>query len=231
MGILQKLKGNGLKLSQLARSQDIHVSEASRHLQRLGDVGLVHRDGDGQYRLTNYGQLVLSQLNGIEAVSKNATYFSQCDTSVLPDEFISRFGELIEGKALINISDQLNAIDYALKGAEHFIWAMSSQNLNITNQAIVAKAKEGLDIRFIAPEGIFLPNSVAPIPTTLRGISKRELKKVEMTILVTDNIAGFGLPTSDGKLLTHSLAGTDPRFRKWCGDLFKYHWERARPFG
>ncbi|KAF5045443.1 hypothetical protein DSECCO2_481130 [anaerobic digester metagenome] len=231
MRILRRLEENSLNLSQLADSQDLHVSDAFRHLHRLSDAGLVQKDGEGQYHLTHYGQLILGQLKGIEALTKNEEYFSKCSTSMLPYEFISRIGELVEGTALATIPDELNAIEGAIKMADQYIWAMSSHNLNITNPQIIAKAKAGVNIRFIAPEGIYLPDSVAPIPTTLPGINKRELKKVEIMILVTDHVAGFGLPTPDGKLLTHSLVGTERRFMKWCEDLFKYYWERARPYG
>ena len=45
--ILQELKERSMKLSDIARSLDNHVSETSRHLQRLRELGLVQKEGEG----------------------------------------------------------------------------------------------------------------------------------------------------------------------------------------
>jgi predicted transcriptional regulator len=79
MKILSNLSKEALKLSHLAQRQDMTVTEASRHLQRLNDADLISKDVKNLYKITPYGRLILSLLPTlgsclkIGCISKNMT--------------------------------------------------------------------------------------------------------------------------------------------------------------
>jgi predicted transcriptional regulator len=100
MDILVKLNRKPMKLSHIAPELKITVAEASRHLQRLSDTGLIQKNSDGLYAVTPYGSLVLSLMPGLDFTSRNRGYFSEHLVSVIPHKFRNRIGELATGTLL-----------------------------------------------------------------------------------------------------------------------------------
>ncbi|HUS78647.1 MAG TPA: winged helix-turn-helix domain-containing protein [Patescibacteria group bacterium] len=66
MGELQKGSAN---ITGLSRAMDISTQEVSRHVSRFLECDVVHRGGSGSYWLTPYGELVLSQIQGLSFTS------------------------------------------------------------------------------------------------------------------------------------------------------------------
>jgi predicted transcriptional regulator len=230
MSILLALQQHRLRLSQISRRLDLTVAEASRHLHRLSEARLIEKDTTGSYEVTQYGKLVLSLLSGLGFVIKHQDYFLEYDVSCLPDEFVGRMGELTNGEFGADIFRNIELTEKEFREAEEFIWVMSDQILKSLIPVVAGKVKQTFDTRFIFPETVMPPDSKAPIPSTLPGIQKRVLPKVEAIVIVTDKAAGFCLPNSNGRIDYRNLNGNDSKFRKWCKDLFLYYWEKAKPF-
>lgn len=231
MMIMLELQRQTSRLSNLSRKLRLTTPEASRHLQRLSEAGLIKRDADGLYGLTPFGTLVMSQLSGLDFAAKNRVYFMEYDTSCLPYDFISRIGELSEGKFLGETFRVLEESQRRFREAEEFIWVLSDRNLALLTPVLVEKMESSIDLRFILPsDNAFPPDSVAPLPSTMPGVQKRVLPRVDLTLAVTEKHAGFGLPLPGGKLDYRSFIGDDSKFHKWCKDLFMYYWEKAKPF-
>jgi predicted transcriptional regulator len=57
--ILNELKGEALKMQDVARRLDVTATEAFRQLERLSAALLVARQPDGTYTITAYGKLML----------------------------------------------------------------------------------------------------------------------------------------------------------------------------
>ncbi len=230
MGILLELERNRFRLSQLARKLNLTVTEASRHLSRLSEARLIQKSVDGSYRLTDYGRLVLSQLSGINFLTKHQGYFLEYDTSCLPYEFAGRIGELENAEFGDNIYGNLESTENGFREAEEFIWVLTDQIVKALIPPVIEKVKHPFDFRFICPEAIMPSDDKAPLPSTFSGVQKRVLPKVNMIVIVTDKASGFCLPHRNGKLDYRNFSGTDVKFRKWCKDLFLHYWNKARPF-
>lgn len=230
MQILSQLQSGRLKLSQVSRHLGLTVSEVSRHLQRLNDSGLIQKGGDGRYGVTPYGELVLSQLGGLDFVSKHREYFMEYDVSRLPYQFIDRLGELSEGTFGEEIFGNLEYAEHEFREAEEFVWVMSDQILKSLIPVIMEKVKQPFDFRFICPQAVMLPDSKAPLPTTMPRVQKRVLPEVDLVVVVTDKASGFCLPQRSGRIDYRNLHGDDTKFRKWCTDLFLHYWRKAKPF-
>lgn len=229
INIMLELQRNRLKLTQVSRRLDLTVTEASRHLQRLSEAGLIRKDSDRQYNLTPYGELVLSLLSGLGFASTHQDYFCEYDVSCLPYEFVNRLGEVREGtyvaEALKNLAEGENRI----REAQKFVWILTDQVLASSIPLLAEKMKPPFDLRIILPEGLFPPESKSQLPSKMPTIQKRVLPKVNVLVVLTDKYAVFCLPNWRGKIDYTGFSGEDPKFHKWCKDLFLYYWEKAKP--
>lgn len=228
--ILMELQKQKMKLSHISRRLDLTVTETSRHLQRLSEAKLARKDADGLYGLTPYGELSLSLLSGLGYATKHQDYFLEYDLSVLPRKFISRIGELEGGVFGHDIYGNLELMASELRKANEFIWILSDQIIKSLVPIVAEKVNRPFDFRFISREGVMPPDSMAPMPTTMIGVQKRFLPKVNVIVVVTDKAAGFCLPRQDGTMDYRNFNGTSETFRNWCKDLFLDYWEKARSF-
>ena len=225
MAILRRLTEEPLKLSHIASRLDLTVTEASRHLQRLGDNCLIRKDSDGLYTVTPYGALVLSLVPGLDFASRNRDYFLDHDVSILPREFVDRIGVLskctFRGDTISNFAYE----EGMFKEAKEFIWALADQVHWSAPPIINERVLAGVEFHTIIPENIVPPVGYRPA----EGVERRLLPKVDVIVIVTDKEAVFGLPYLNGKMDYSWFGGKEPSFLKWCRDLHEYYWERAKP--
>jgi len=97
----------------------------SRHLSRLTENGLTTRRTDGLLELTPYGMLVLRQLNAVEFSSKHREYFIGYVLSGLPDEFVSRMGELRGCTLNLDVMVSIHRVQKVLQEAEEYVWDLN----------------------------------------------------------------------------------------------------------
>jgi len=225
MTILKNLLKERLKLSHIAKKQDITATEASRHLQRLSDARLIQKDENGFYHLTKYGELNLSLLDSLFFTSGNRQYFLDHDASVLPYQFINRLGELSVSSFQGDFITTFAYVEGMMRQAEEYVYAMEEQ-FHVNAPPIVAeKMKLGVDIRTILPKTIVPPPGFRPAA----GVERRLLPSVKINLFVTDKEAVFGLPNLDGRIDYSVFVSKDPKFRKWCVDLFMHYWDQGKP--
>jgi len=229
INILLELQKSRLKLSHVSQRLDLTVTEASRHLHRLSEAKIIEKDIDGLYGLTSYGELSLSLLSGLGFVNNHKDFFLEYDVSCLPYEFIDRIGELGGGKYGGEILGNIELIENEFKKADEFIWVISDQILKSLIPIVIEKIKQPFDFRFISSQKVIPFDNIAPLPSTLGGVQKRMLPKVDIIVVVTDKAAGFCFPQKNGKIDYRNFNGNDIKFCKWCKDLFIYYWEKAKP--
>jgi predicted transcriptional regulator len=225
MNVMLELQRQRLKLSQVSKKLDMTVTEASRHLQRLCDSMLVRKDVDGLFEVTKLGELVIQLLSAPRFILDNKQYFMEHDVSVLPYEFINRIGELSVSSLQTDIISNFAYEEKMLQAAEEFSWAMSNQVHWNAPPIITERMKRGVKLRSIIPENIVPPTGYRPAS----GVERRTMPSVDLRIILTDKEAMFGLPLSNGKMDYTQFLSRDPKFLRWCKDLFLYYWEKAEP--
>jgi predicted transcriptional regulator len=224
--LIMTLQKERQKLSHIAKRQNMTITEASRHLQRLFDAKLVGKDSDGLYYTTPFGDLALIQLNGLLFTSDHVDYFIDHDVSQLPYEFVDRFGELQPAQLDYDSVRVLSNAEQIFREAEEYIWLQSYQVLVYSTSLIGEKIKEGIDFRFICPNDIQYPPGFKPIPEMIGR--QRYLSTISCRVLVTDKEAQLCLPHSGGKIDIAAFTSKETKFIKWCRDLFIYGWDRAK---
>ena len=229
ISIMQELQKNELKLSHLSKKLNLTVTETSRHLQRLSDTKLIQKTPEAKYRLTSYGKLVLTQISGLDFISKHQKFFLDYDLSCLPYKFVNRIRELGEAAFGNDIYGNLDMMAKELRRAEKLVWILSDQIIDSLVEIMLKKVNKDFDFRFISPLTVMRPDSSAPMPTTMPGVKKRVLPKVDFIVVVTDQAAGICLPRQGGAMDYRNINAENPMFRGWCMDLFLHYWDIAKP--
>jgi len=70
--------------------------------------------------------------------------------------------------------------------------------------------------------------AISRLPLTMQGVQKRALPRIGVLIVMTENYAIFCLPRHGDKFDYAGFTGSDPKFYKWCQDLFLYYWSKAK---
>jgi len=125
--ILYTLKETPLTVTSLSRELGLTTQETSRHLSRLGDAGLTHKDPEGNHHLTPYGLMSLNQLRGFRFTCSHRDYFRTHDVTRLPLEFVARIGELEPCTYVDDVMVVFHRIEQAFKEAEEYVWRMTDR--------------------------------------------------------------------------------------------------------
>jgi predicted transcriptional regulator len=225
MNIMHSLLKERLKLSHVSKKLDMTVTEASRHLQRLSDIQLIEKDVDGMFGPTPYGDLAFKLLSSLDFISNNRQYFLEHDVSGLPDEFISRINELCTCRLNSDVVSVLPYVNTMIQDANDYIWILSyGRTLPNTLPIVEDKINNGVSLRRIHPEDI-IPSPNSPFLKDPR----RTLQNIDIRIIMNEKEAMCSFPLMNGNVDYTSFIGKDPKFHKWCKDVFLHYWEMSNP--
>jgi predicted transcriptional regulator len=225
------------RLSQLTTKLSATPQETSKHLMRLRDAKLVEKDSDGFFGLTAFGKIILNLLPSIKFLTQNREYFLSHDISSLPLEFIERLGELQEGEYGEKVGSILSHTQQVVQDAEEYIWLMADHSLG--GQEYVAgsgklESSSTVTWRIIVPadSSIDWRRVRADVGTHKDRIEYHLIEDpndIKAGIALNEKIAGVTFLDIMGKKLDFNsgFRSSNPIFRKWCQDLFEFHWNKA----
>jgi predicted transcriptional regulator len=223
------------RLSQLTSKLSATPQETSKHLTRLRDAKLIEKDSEGFFGLTAFGRIMLNLLPSIRFLTQNREYFLSHDISSLPLEFMERLGELQENEYGEKVGAILVHLQQVVQDAEHYIWMMADHPLG--GQEYVTKSGK-LESTSSVTWRIIIPVDSNIDWTGLRrtvGTHKGRIEyhliedpnDIKAGIALNEKIAGLSFPDITGKLDFNSgFRSSNPVFRKWCQDLFVFHWNK-----
>jgi predicted transcriptional regulator len=220
------------RLSQLSTKLSATPQETSKHLTRLRDAKLIEKDSDGFFCLTAFGRIILNLLPSIRFLTQNREYFLSHDISSLPLEFIERLGELQENEYGEKVGAILTHLQQVVQDAEEYIWLMADHPLG--RQEYVTRSGR-LESSSSVTWRVIIPADSNIDWTELRrsvGTHKGRIEYhlldpiyIKAGIALNEKIAGLSFPDITGKLDFNSgFRSNNPIFRKWCQDLFVFHW-------
>ena len=239
--ILHQLNKKAMNVTNLSKTLGLTTQESSRHVSRLGDVGLTEKDVDGLHRLTPYGELALKQLKGLEFISQHSDYFTSHTLARIPPEFVCRIGDLVNSTHVDDVMAAFYNVDKVFREAEEYIWVITDQYLvstwyPLTTEAIEREVKvkqiEAKD--WVVPPKIKESYRAKDMETARRAritglLEERILERLDICLYMSEKeVAGVAFPFPDGRFDYLGFTATDERSHKLCRDLFQYYWERAR---
>jgi predicted transcriptional regulator len=224
----------------MARILDATVPEVHRNFTRLVKVGLIAKNTDGAYRLTEYGKVVFFQVPTIAFMSKNKTYFKGHSFGDLPPKFIQRIGSLSNSKIIngyVKVSEKWNDI---YKNAEKFIHNIL---VEVSYEPELMKILQEKMEKKIAINSIFSDNAIITKgrkksikENDLKrfvedGVLVRKMKKeITVALILNEKEAGICFPTSEETDLSKMFHSSDPEFHEFCMDYFEHCWQRSGRF-
>ncbi len=244
--ILFGIQNEKLKMQQIAKTLDMTTTETFRHLQRLSEAKLVEKNTDGTYSITSLGRLGAGLLSSFNFFLKNGNYFLEHNIFNLPYEFVNRLGELSNGDFIAEAMSALNRTRKIVYASEEFLWVMAEEVDTSHTQVTSEKVSMGLKFRFImqgdlaktfgvSPEMMLCPHCRASL---IKNASKfkdrkcnycerRQMERINLSLLINEKEACIFLRRPKGEMDYAGFFGTDEKFRKWCQDIFMYHWDKA----
>jgi len=240
VNILRELRRERSTYSDLSRKLDITTQEVSRHLSRLTENGLTTRRTDGLLELTPYGGLVLRQLNAVEFTSKHREYLIDHVLNGLPDEFVSRMGELRGCTLNLDVMVSIHRVQKILKEAEEYVWDLNLPYIASAFPYIKGIFERGVEGRFLHGEEIELPEEMRG--ERERVFSEGEIRDLKAAGLYKERLIEAGLiiymsekelallcfPESDGRFDYMGFTSTDREALKWCKDVFLHYWDQGK---
>ncbi len=226
--ILFMIQKNPVKLTHLSEKLNLQVQETSRHLLRMSDARLILKDADGFYHLTLYGEHIMKLLPGFEFLSKQRNHFLAHKTSHLPEEFVSRIGELNKCRLIDDLMGMLQEAKTGFEEAKEQIWILSDHMLTTTPPALETVMGRGVKVKLLLLESMIFPPGFQPIPFIPNRIETKTIERVDIEIGLNENAALITFKNGDDKIDHSGFVTTDELSYKWCRDLFEYYWARAK---
>ncbi len=226
--IFYMIQRSPAKLTHLSEKLNLQVQETSRHLSRMSDAKLILKDVEGFYHLTPYGDHIMKLLPGFEFLSKHRNHFLAHKSSYLPEEFVSRIGELNKCKLIDDLMGMLQEAKTGFEEAKEQIWILSDHLLITTPPALESVMRRGVKVKLLLLDSIVFPPGFQPIPFIPNRIETKILERVDIEIGLNEKRALITFKNADDKIDHSGFETTDEISHKWCKDLFEYYWARAK---
>jgi predicted transcriptional regulator len=223
--ILNIIKAEPQRLSDISKKLDITTAEVSRHLDRLSRSKIVAK-GEGQkYSITLYGgQLFLGHFL-YSFLSDNDEYFLKHDLAAIPTPLRALL-PLYKAEFLRGTINNCDIIYNQSAEAKDFMHVMARDVMPLVSETVAKQAKQGIKIKKIYPDGVKVPDEYF----SHDNIEVRTMKDVPFMLGITDNFGALAL--SDGKSIDYDylLSSEDDVFMEWLGMVFEYFWKRGKPY-
>jgi len=239
--ILHQLNKEAKKVAHLSDDLGLPTQEISRHLSRLGEAGVTRKDVDGLYHITPLGELILREISALRFTMQHKEYFATHSLERLPTEFVSRIGELSDSKYVNEATVVFYTIEKMFERAEKHVWTITNEYPIGVYPLVRESLKRGVPernietkdrVRSIDSRSIVVSEEdrQALIRARAGGLhEERVLDRLDIWLFMSEKeVAAVGFPLLDGSFDYLAFIATDRRSRKWCKDLFRYYWERAR---
>ncbi len=234
LGILKVLRDRALNVTNLAKELDLTNQECSRHVSRLGEVGLTWKDPEGLNHLTFYGEIVLRFLPGLEFVSGQREYFTTHTLRALPTEFVGRMGALSGSTYIDDVMVVFHNIEKVINEAEEYIWRLTDRILITSLDELEGAVQRGVEVRHLEPKNmVYPPNWSGPGPILAEASVKgtfinRLVESADVFIAMSEKeVAVVSFPEEDGRFDYLGFSSTDKDTHKWCKDVFEHFWSMS----
>lgn len=237
LAILYELsKGRELRLGDVARALNLTMQETHRNMVRLVDAGLVTKNTNGRFMLTEYGMLSARQLDYFRFIAKHRDLLRSYTLTKVPSVFINRLNELVNCRVVHGVSVVLEKLKALEARAEEYLYIIVAQAWYEEGNILIDRLSNGINIRMILTNSTIVPKEIidSGIPKTRRGfelkgvLQTRIVKGVGAAIYVSERQAGLMLPNLSGIFDMNMLFLSDDKyFHTWCSDLFIHYWNSA----
>jgi len=236
-GILLILRDQAKRLTELTRDVGLTLTEVRRHVARLSQVGLIQKDTEGHYHLTEIGKIVLIEIQEFDFVARNKEYLNSHTLQGLPTEFIKRLGDLCEGRHVGSVVEFIRQTDSTITEAQEYVWLLVDQ-LPIHNlSSILGAVERGVEFRVIEPvERVLNPDLDSLTSEETRALARtrqtplteqRMRDEINLCLYISERKCALSFPTEEGVFDYTGLIATDEKALGFCKDVFNHYWNKS----
>jgi predicted transcriptional regulator len=206
----------------------LSLTETSRHLSRIDEVGLAIKTPNGFYNITPFGKVCLNQLRAIEFTSKNRNYFNNHSIERLPRDLLGKLDMLSKSKYIDDTLIALQVVKRIIDEAKTYLFRLSNQFVMVLLEPVIAATERGIKYSFIYSADIKLP------PDATETVRLRKARKSDNFFPYThSNIVAFmvlsekeamvSFPKLDGNYDYTGFNSINKEFLIWCRELYEHH--------
>ncbi|MFH0850734.1 MAG: ArsR family transcriptional regulator [Candidatus Bathyarchaeota archaeon] len=233
--ILYRLRDEPSTVTSLSRDLGLTTQETSRHLSRLGEIGLTLKEPDGTHSLTPYGDLSLAQISGFRFTCAHSEYMKSHRLTGLPQEFIARIGELENSVYTDDVMVIFHRVEQTIKAAEEYVLRLTDRYIITVVPTWEEALGRGVEFRLLDPRNIVIPPEFNRGPVLTEALISgqfvnKTLESVDIFLAISEKeVAGICFPGLDGRMDYRGFHSDDPGVHRWAKDLYEYFWERSKP--
>lgn len=220
--ILTGLRQASLTPSGISKRWDIRPSEVTRHLHRLEEAGLIHRQARNEVTITGSGRLIISHLEDLEFLRINHTYFDEHDLDAVPEQFRT-LRPLAGVEVITNPLEFLGRMMDAVSSAKQFVWTMATEVELPLHRDNLAQLGTGVRFRFLVQEGCVIP----PVYLEAEEIEIRYLLEVPLGLKITDRVGCLILPKQGHIVYDGVLWSGEESFVTWLRWIYYNYWNQG----
>lgn len=235
--ILKMLHDKPAHASNIVKTLKLTKQDTHRNTSRLTEAGIIRKNSDGLFSLTEYGRLVVEQIQYYQFLYKYKKFFEDhtCD---LPLKFKQRLGVFNNCELVTKVTNVQQRIKKIESEAKNHIKLIVSQAWEDEGKTLLERVKNGVKISTIFGFDSVMPDEIVEnIQKKLTGfIQKGDLEQkivdgnVKISLFIADQDAAVMFPNQKGEIDMNTVfVGRDPEFYEWCNDYFEHLWNMAKP--
>ena len=225
--ILNLLKKEPMRLSQISKKLKITTAEVSRHLDRLSKAKLIDRDSESSFYITPFSSIILAEVARFDFMTGNIDFFLNHDMSLIP-EHLHWLDSMATGEFTQGTLETSSLIKDISVNAEDYIYVISAEVMRGMVDIDCRRYDEGVIFRKIYPEDAEISEEYR---TRLgENFEIRTLENVPLGLKMSEKMGGVALRDTAGKVdYSMGLVGEHESFRRWVRAIFDHYWSQAKP--
>ena len=240
--IILKLDKKKYTISSLAKEIEATIPEVHRNFIRLTKAGLISKNTEGSYSLTEYGNVICQQIPTFVFMSNHKKYFKKHSVEDIPIKFIHRIGELSNSKLITGHIKTQEKWEEIYRNSKKYIYNIlfeASYNENTLN-VIQDKLQTTVTINSIFSESAMVSkdrkSKIKNIDISKflnENTLKRKMNKtIKISLVLNEQEAGICFPEHNEEFpdLSKIIYSDDDDFHDWCYDYFLYVWNNSNSF-
>ena len=233
--ILKMLDDKPAHATKIANTLKVTKQDTHRNTARLTEIGMIKKDADGFFLLTEFGKAVSSQFPYFQFLNKNKEFFENRTLGNVPEKFIHRLGELENTQQVSGVAKVLVRLRKMESSTKNQFKLMSTQAFSDEAKTIEELIKKGVKTQILIGKNTILPKETLE-NINLEDLVKREnfqhrrIEKIEVAIFITDEGCAIMFPNRKGEInMNDMFVGNDNSVREWCDDVFDHYWKFSKP--
>jgi predicted transcriptional regulator len=226
IGILRLAATKPIRHRDVLLGSGLAPSEATRHIQRLMICGVLAKNRAGFFEVTNFGKVIIEQLNTFDFISSNSQYIERHDLASMPFGF-DPFRALMSCDRIEGTMEVVNAILRINEKSKQVMNCM----LDEFNDSLVAvqaeKLRYGLEINLLLSGRKKIPSEY--LDCRMLAIRARAFGSVPFFLIASEIESLICFRTAGGKVdYSVAFCSSEPEFLEWCDAVFGHYWQRGR---